>query len=180
MFKLNKRLLLRVSKKEKTFVWRSSLTSALLIYTVKGPLGTVEGSLSRSSFCLWNGGNPGILFFFQEAFLRAFLGVLKGQIEGVNFGFFSDMFYKGLGYRGWVHDGKLYSNLGFTHTLEYIFPSDVVVKARKNHILVFGSSKHVVNSVSKGLVKLRVPDPYRGKGVRFVDSDFVLKPGKQR
>jgi len=177
-----KKQVVYVSKKEKPVFFNFVRSNKDLIIVVKGPLGSVAKSLSRMIF--FSSATPSLgalnLFYYNNSDFSLFLSKLRNMINGVFYGFYVDMFYKGLGYRAWAHDNYFYSNIGYTHIVSYKLPSDVIVKARKNHFLIFGSDIEKVNNVAAGIVKFRLPDPYRGKGVRFVDTDFVLKPGKQR
>jgi ribosomal protein L6P/L9E len=167
---------LAFDKRSKPFRWKMWFERDKFSYSVVGPLGVAIDSFSLQGVVFHNN----TFFFYNQPFYNSFIARLKNRIDGVCFGFFLDMFYKGLGYKAWVHDHKLYSALGYSHFIEFSLPLGMFVKARKNHLLLFSSDKERLNDTAKNICKFKVPDPYRGKGVRFVDVDFFIKPGKQR
>jgi large subunit ribosomal protein L6 len=102
------------------------------------------------------------------------------MISGVNYGYFIDMFLKGIGYRLWFYKNILFFNIGYTHLVQYKVVENVLIRTLKNQLIIFAINNILLNTIAYDLVKIKSPDIYRGKGVRFVDRDFKLKLGKQR
>jgi ribosomal protein L6P/L9E len=194
-----------ILKKEKPLFMKILNKGDEIVISVKGPLGIITKTFSRFLFInafviskvmdsvikkvgiksevqgLAKKVGEGLdLFFYHRREFVMIYQKLENMIRGVFYGHFFDMFLKGLGYRAWVLDNILYVNVGYTHIIKYEYPKDVIIKARKNRLFVFGVDVEKVTDVVNNLVKLRVADPYRGKGVRFVDGEFNIKPGKQR
>jgi large subunit ribosomal protein L6 len=167
-----------VLKKQKPISWKYWISSDKFFFEIKGPLGSVLDSIPNTGII--HSVSDDSFFFINYSIYIFFLSKVQNNIAGVCYGYYFDMFYKGLGYRAWVYSSSLYSNLGYSHVIKYDFPKSVVAKARKNQLLFFSVDLSLLNSVATSLTKLKLPDPYRGKGVRFVDVDFVIKPGKQR
>jgi ribosomal protein L6P/L9E len=156
-----------------------------IIVFIKGDLGVVSTIFSRSVFSSLEEVKGDSRCMLKCKFVSVlacilFKKKLKEMVYGVYNGYIVDMYFKGLGYRGWIDQGSLYINIGYTHVVKFDLPLGVIAKCRKNHLLLFGVNLEKINDVAKNLTKIKVADPYRGKGVRYVDSEFVLKVGKTR
>jgi large subunit ribosomal protein L6 len=102
-------------------------------------------------------------------------------VEGVTKGFVKDLEIIGVGYKAEVKGQKLVMNLGFSHPIEYPFPSgiEIVVNPKdRTKLSVKGIDKETVGQVAAELRGYRPPDSYKGKGVRYVGEYVRLKAGK--
>lgn len=102
-------------------------------------------------------------------------------IEGVNTGFSKKMEIRGVGYRGSVAGKNLELNLGYSHPIKYELPEGITVEFEpKSQVLfsVSGIDKQLVGSVAAKIRSFRKPEPYKGKGVRYVDEYVKMKAGK--
>jgi len=105
------------------------------------------------------------------------------MIEGVSNGFVIKQELVGVGYRAAVQGQKLELSLGYSHNVLFEIPSEVSVKAEqergKNPIVTFEShDKQLIGQVAAKLRSLRKPEPYKGKGIRFVGEQIRRKAGK--
>jgi ribosomal protein L6P/L9E len=89
---------------------------------------------------------------------------------------------KGIGFRAYYYKKNhiVYFNLGYNHLCSYKLPFNVFVKVRKQHVIIYSVSIRDLRHVSWELKNLRIPDPYKGKGIQFRDENLKIKKGKQR
>jgi large subunit ribosomal protein L6 len=86
---------------------------------------------------------------------------------------------EGIGYRASVSGKKLVLNLGFSHPVEFTSPENVEIEVDGNQIKVSGSNKSQVGEVSANIRKLKKPEPYKGKGIHYIDEIIRRKAGKK-
>jgi large subunit ribosomal protein L6 len=105
--------------------------------------------------------------------------LVNNMVIGVTEGFKKELQIIGVGYRAQVSGSKLSMNLGFSHPVEYEVPEGVKVSVTDNtRISVEGADKQLVGEVAATIRKFRKPEPYKGKGVRYVDEYIAMKEGK--
>jgi large subunit ribosomal protein L6 len=107
--------------------------------------------------------------------------LLSNMVIGVTDGFEKKLEVVGVGYRvDHQPDGSLLLNLGFSHPVTIVPPEGITfsVEARTKTITVSGADKQAVGQVAAEIRKWRPPEPYRGKGVRYVGEYVRHKPGK--
>lgn len=105
--------------------------------------------------------------------------LIANMVEGVTQGFKKDLTIVGIGYRAAVSGNKLTMNLGFSHPVEYIIPEGVKVTVIDNtKIAIEGSDKQAVGEAAATIRRSRPPEPYKGKGIRYVDEKVRQKEGK--
>lgn len=108
-----------------------------------------------------------------------FRALLSNMVVGVSKGFERRLDIQGVGFKGEIKGKSLVLSLGFSHPIEFPFPPGVTLEVEKGtKILVKGSDKEVVGETSARLRKLRPPDSYKGKGVRYEGEKIRLKAGK--
>lgn len=109
--------------------------------------------------------------------------LINNMITGVTEGYKKELEIIGVGYRASYNGGVLELTLGFSHPIYFVPPEgidiEVDTKSRKNPvIIVSGINKELVGQVSAKIRSLRPPEPYKGKGVRYVDEWVRRKAGK--
>lgn len=104
--------------------------------------------------------------------------LLRNAIVGVSSGFEKKLDMVGIGYRGALEGNDLVLQVGYTHPVRLTIPSDLKVKMEKNTIIVSGFDKHAVGQFSANVRAVRVPDPYKGKGIRYQGEKIRMKQGK--
>ncbi len=106
--------------------------------------------------------------------------LLANMVEGVSEGFQKKLILEGIGYRV-AADGQsaLTLALGFSHPVRFEAPSGIAFGVEKNMITVSGTDKEVVGRVAASLRKLKPPEPYKGKGMRYAGEVIRRKAGKK-
>lgn len=105
--------------------------------------------------------------------------LLQNMISGVSKGFEKKLELKGLGYRVRVEGENLTLELGFSHPVEVAAPKDIHFSVQQNIITVSGIDKAKVGQVAAKIRKIKPPDAYKGKGIRYLGEEIKLKPGKK-
>jgi len=106
--------------------------------------------------------------------------LLAQAVVGVTEGFKKQLEMNGVGYRASVSGATLNLQLGFSHDVNYPIPADLKISVEKNIITVEGiNSQHVGQSASE-IRGYRPPEPYKGKGVRYVGEEILRKEGKKK
>ncbi|MFZ2414395.1 MAG: 50S ribosomal protein L6 [Minisyncoccia bacterium] len=105
--------------------------------------------------------------------------LLKNMIMGVSEAFSKKLSVDGVGYKAEVQGQKLILSLGYSHTIELIFPETLKVSVEKNIITIAGCNKQTVGDFAALVHKQRKEDPYKGKGVHYVGRPIRRKAGKK-
>lgn len=105
--------------------------------------------------------------------------LISNAISGVSQGWEKKLDFKGVGYRAEVQgDNKLVMALGFSHPVEVNAPDGITFTVQKNVITVVGIDKQKVGQVAANIRKLRPVEPYKGKGLKYIDEIPRRKLGK--
>jgi large subunit ribosomal protein L6 len=105
--------------------------------------------------------------------------LVANMVTGVSAGFRKDLELVGVGYRVQKQGDDLVMSLGYSHPVRFTPPSGIAIEvADPTHFAVTGISKEAVGQVAADLRKLRKPEPYKGKGVRYRDEVVRRKAGK--
>ena len=181
----------RVGKKPITIPSGVTVTIKGSAMEVKGPKGTLNTPIPA-----------GVSFKQEDGVLTAeragddraaFHGLARAlannAVVGVTEGFSKDMDIVGVGYKADVQGKKIVFSLGYSHPIEYPLPAGIDAKAERVNakasinqyqttITLSGIDKQLLGQVAAELNRLRKPDAYKGKGVRYADKYYRLKPGK--
>lgn len=112
----------------------------------------------------------------QQGLMRA---LATNMVQGVNAGFEKVLEITGVGYRAEVKGRDLVISLGFSHPIVFPLPDGIKVEVeRATRIAVKGIDRQLVGQVAADLRKLRKPDPYKGKGLKYVGEKLRRKVGK--
>lgn len=118
---------------------------------------------------------------FSTAIAGTTRALLANMVEGVTRGFEKKLELRGVGYRAAMEGKKLNLILGFSHPILYEIPEGVTVETpSQTEIVVKGSDKQQVGHVAAEIRRFRPPEPYKGKGVRYVDERVVIKEAKKK
>jgi large subunit ribosomal protein L6 len=105
---------------------------------------------------------------------------LRNAIAGVTVGFKKSLDIQGIGFKAALEGGKtLVLNLGFSHPIKYASPEGITITVEKNLVHVAGADKYMVGQVAAEIRKLKKPEPYQGKGIRYVGEQVRRKAGKK-
>jgi len=105
--------------------------------------------------------------------------LLFNMIEGVKEGFEKKLDIQGVGYRAEVSGNEISLFVGFSHPVKVKIPQGVSVSIEKNIIIVSGPDKELVGQTAANIKKARIPDPYKGKGIRYLGEHIRKKVGKK-
>ena len=125
----------------------------------------------------------------QAAFHGLARALANNAVVGVTEGFTKSMDLVGVGYKADVQGKKILFSLGYSHPIEYPLPDGIEAKTERVNtktsinqyqltITLSGIDKQKLGQVAAELNRLRKPDAYKGKGVRYADKFYKLKPGK--
>lgn len=105
--------------------------------------------------------------------------LVANMVKGVTEGFSKSLTMVGVGYRANPQGKGVSISLGFSHPIEFVPPPGIEVKVDKQTtLIVSGAEKELVGQVAAELRSFRAPEPYHGKGVRYVDEVISTKVGK--
>lgn len=153
------------------------------VFVAEGPKGKVEQALIPG-FPVEVEGNTVIVSRPGESgperskhgLLRS---LLANAVEGVSSGFKRELEIHGVGYRAEVKGREVHFALGFSHPVVFPIPQGVEIEVDKaGKISVQGADKQVVGETAAKIRGLRKPDPYKGKGIKYVDEVVRRKVGK--
>lgn len=152
--------------------------------TVKGPKGELQHSVHPQISIKQEDGNVIVERPSDEREHRALHGLTRAlianMVTGVSDGFKKTLKIEGVGYTSELRGQNLVMKLGYSHEIVINPPADVnfVVEDRGVTIHVHGIDKQVVGQVAANIRELRPPEPYLGKGVRYIDERVRRKAGK--
>jgi large subunit ribosomal protein L6 len=107
--------------------------------------------------------------------------MIRNLVDGVKTGFEKRLEINGVGYRAAMSGKNLQLSLGYSHDVIYEVPSGVTVACPKpTEIVVSGIDKRLVGQVAAEIRDYRGPEPYKGKGVKYVDETIFRKEGKKK
>ena len=151
--------------------------------TVKGPKGELSKQLSPKMSISVDGAVITVTRPNDEKENRSLHGLtrtlLSNMVTGVNEGYKKELDVNGVGYRVAKEGEKLVMNLGFSHPVNMDPPAGVSVEVPSpNKIVVIGCDKQAVGQFAAEVREKRPPEPYKGKGIKYVDEVIRRKVGK--
>jgi len=114
----------------------------------------------------------------SSAFWGTYRALFNNIIIGLDKGFQKSLEINGVGYRAAVKGKVLNLQLGFSHDIDFPIPEGVEITVEKNLIHIKGTDKQIVGQVAAKIRSFRPPEPYKGKGVKYVDETIIRKAGK--
>ncbi|MBI2846466.1 MAG: 50S ribosomal protein L6 [Chloroflexi bacterium] len=149
----------------------------------KGPKGEVSQPFHKDMSVIIESGQVKVSRSTNERLHRALHGLTRSlianTIEGVSKGFSKSLEIVGVGYRAQVQDGKLVIQIGFSHPVEIVPPPTISFLVEgANRITVQGMDKQLVGQIAAQIRRIRPPDSYKGKGLRYTGERVRLKAGK--
>lgn len=107
--------------------------------------------------------------------------LLSNMVEGVTKGYEKQLEILGVGYRAAIAGSKLTLSLGFSHPVEFAIPKGITIeldKDKKNILIIKGFDKELLGETAANIRGFRPPEPYKGKGIRYVGEYVAQKAGK--
>jgi large subunit ribosomal protein L6 len=151
--------------------------------SVKGPLGTLTRQFGPQVSVEKNGEE--LVFKAANEESGALHGTLRAlvanMVKGVTQGFEKRLTLVGVGYRAQAAGDKINLSLGFSHPVVHTMPKGVKVETpQQTEIIVKGIDKQQVGQVAAEIRAYRPPEPYKGKGVRYIDERVKIKETKKK
>ena len=153
--------------------------------SAKGPKGASELTLNNLVSVVKEEENLKIASNDKEKKSVAMAGTMRALVNnlvtGVNQGFEKKLELRGVGYRAQAQGNKLNLTLGFSHPVVHDIPEGVKVETpSQTEVVVTGIDKQAVGQVAADIRSYRPPEPYKGKGVRYVDEYVAMKEAKKK
>jgi len=150
---------------------------------VEGPKGKLNWELPRRISMKVENGKAIVAREGDDARAKALHGLsralVNNMVRGVNEGFVKKLEIQGVGFKAAVAGNTVTMNLGFSHPIVYTIPAQIKVTVEENtKITVEGPDRQSVGQVAAELRSFYPPEPYKGKGVRYVDERVIRKEGK--
>lgn len=173
----------RIGKKPIEIPQGTSVTLDGSVLAVKGPLGeltrtfksNVEIKIADGVITL----NPSKKDIFSRVLWGTYASIILNMISGVNKFFEKKLVVEGVGFRSELKGDKLVMSLGFSHPVEFNIPSDLKVIVEKDTITISGINKESVGQFAAKVRETKKPEPYKGKGIRYIDEKIRRKQGKR-
>ena len=147
-----------------------------------GPRGTIDVAIPKDIEVIIEDGSVKVKKSSDSFNLEKFAGLVRAtianMIKGVSLGFEKKLELTGVGYRAKVEGGDLVLNVGFAHPVKISPIPGVAISVDENIITVSGVNKQLVGDVASNIRRVRPPEPYKGKGIKYVGEYIRRKAGK--
>ena len=150
---------------------------------VKGPKGQLEFQYNKDLTIKLDGNEITVTRPNNEIFSRKIHGttraLIQNMVTGVKDGFKKQLEIRGVGYRALLQGNTVVLSMGYSHPVELEIPEGVTVTIPKNtDVIIEGVDKQAVGEFAAKIRKVRKPEPYLGKGIRYVGEYVPRKAGK--
>ena len=150
--------------------------------TVKGAKGTLSRTMNSNITITKDGDTITVTRPNDQKENRSLHGLTRtliaNMIEGVSNGYKKELEINGIGYRADVKNNVLTMKIGFSHDVVMEAPEGVTVEVNGNKVTVSGADKQKVGQFAAEIREKRPPEPYKGKGIKYVDEYIRRKEGK--
>lgn len=155
------------------------------IIKVKGPKGELSLEVHRDIEAKIDGTNVTVAPRNEERQTRALWATMQRRIKnmviGVATGYEKNLEIEGVGYRSNLQGKELVLQLGFSHDIRYPVPEGITIAVDKQTaIKITGIDKEKVGQVAAEIRGYKPPEPYKGKGIRYVGEYIIRKEGKKK
>ena len=152
---------------------------------VKGPNGTLEFNATDDVTITMADNSVAVEPRGQSKRARQQWGMSRtmvaNMVKGVSEGFKKELEINGVGYRAQLQGNTLKLNLGLSHDVDFPIPSDVKVSVpTATQIIIEGIDHQRVGQVAANIREWRKPEPYKGKGIKYIDEYIFRKEGKKK
>ena len=151
--------------------------------SVKGQHGTLERTISSVLSLVIEQNKIILTRQNDEKKVKAYHGLIRALVQnmvtGVTEKYFKTLIAEGVGYKFLLDKTKLIVNVGFTHPVEFIIPTDINIKLESaTKIVISGIDKEKVGFLASKIRAIRPPEPYKGKGLLYEGEKVRRKAGK--
>jgi len=154
------------------------------VITIKGAKGELSESINERLVKIAIDGSTITLEPAKESIeARALWGtyaaIIRNLVTGVTEGFEKKLEIEGVGYRAEAQGQNLTLNVGYSHPVQLTVPDGMTATVEKNVITIAGIDKHAIGQFAANVRKVRQPEPYKGKGIRYQGEQIIRKQGKK-
>ncbi len=172
----------RIGKKEISIPDGVNVTLTNNSATVKGPKGTLKVNIHPDIIVKQADNQLNVSSPTDSRRHRSLHGtnrmLLANAVTGVSAGFFKELKIVGVGYQASLKENLLVLQLGFSHDIYFEPPEGISIEAKRTDIKISGIDKQLVGEVAAKIRSFRKPEPYKGKGIRYVNEYVRRKQGK--
>jgi large subunit ribosomal protein L6 len=158
------------------------ITVAENVLTVKGPKGTLQKPVRPDVTIEVKEGNV-VLTPTETVLAKALWGTygahVRNMIKGVTEGYTRILDIEGVGYRAEVKGTDLVLSVGYSHPVPLVIPAGITAVVEKTSITLTGIDKDALGQFAANVRKVRKPEPYKGKGIRYRGEFIIRKQGKK-
>ncbi len=157
------------------------------IVTTKGPKGTLTLARHKDIEIKQTKDEDGkdIVVFERKSELgpvRAAHGLMRAlvgnMLTGVTTGFTRTLEINGVGYKAELKGPKLVLSLGYSHPIDFALPEGIAAKVDKNQLILTGIDRQALGQAASKIRSFRPPEPYKGKGIKYIEETITRKAGK--
>ncbi len=151
--------------------------------TVQGPKGNLELEIGPALSVQVLDGTVVVTRLEESRQARALHGLTRkliaNMVQGVSKGFSRTLEISGVGYRAEVRGNVVQFSLGFSHPIVFQLPSGIQAKVERQTVVTLeGVDKQLLGEVAAAMRRLRPPEPYKGKGIKYAEEKIRRKAGK--
>ena len=151
--------------------------------TVQGPKGNLELAIGPALAVQVLDGTVVVTRLEESRQARALHGLTRkliaNMVQGVSKGFTRTLEISGVGYRAEVRGNVVQFSLGFSHPIVFQLPSGIQAKVERQTVVTLeGVDKQLLGEVAAAMRRLRPPEPYKGKGIKYAEEKIRRKAGK--
>lgn len=151
--------------------------------TISGPKGSlvfairkeIEAKLSKEEILIERRDNSNL----SRALHGTTRAILSNMVKGVTLGFERTLILVGVGFRAKVEGEDLLLSVGFSHPVKFTAPPGINFLVKEDKIIISGLDKHLVGEMADKIRKAKPPEPYKGKGIRYLEEKIKKKVGKK-
>jgi len=151
--------------------------------TVKGPKATLTRPVHKDVTVEVTADGVSVTPNSETKLARSLWGTfaahVKNMVQGVTDGFEKKLEIEGVGYRAEMKGRTLSLNVGFSHPVELEVPEGLEATVEKNVITITGADKDALGQFAANVRKVKKPEPYKGKGIRYQGEYIIRKQGKK-
>jgi large subunit ribosomal protein L6 len=173
----------RIGKKPILVPDKIKVTYADRTLTVQGAKGTLSRTIHPDLDLNIENGAIHVMLKNDDRKIKALQGMTRSIVDnmvvGVSKGFERILEINGIGYRAEAKGKNIIFNLGFSHPIDFVLPEGISAEVDKNNsVKLMGIDKEKLGHVAASIRRIRPPEPYKGKGIKYAEEKIQKKAGK--
>ncbi len=173
----------RVGKQELKIPAGTEVSVVDGVLTVKGKGGTLTRDIDKNVTIVVEGDQVKVSPVNETKLATALWGTfsshVKNMIDGVNTPFVKELVVEGVGFKVALNGKTLNLKVGFSHDVNFEIPEGITVEVEKTNIKISGIDKEAIGQFAAVVRASKKPEPYKGKGIRYIDEVIRRKQGKR-